>query len=289
MAMSSNYLDAAGLKETFRGSHFKFASTKVPEDEAPNDCLNIQTPVTESALSTSRLHGKNTNEYYEFIQLSQGIHQGRVEAFLNQRPDAVNEWINFYETPLLKACARGKPEIVKELLRRMTPEQMLPKMSQNTSYHTPLTIVAGNGNMEIAEVLIAKNPKLLEIPGSNGKIPVVVAVKNTQMEMVRYLYTRTPVQVLFDEDGYHGTVLFVNAIFYKMLDIALDLFSMCRRLAVTRHPHVESIPSIVLACKPDFFPSGCYLGPFKRFIYSCTVRSKAADSSKGFTFKQRSR
>ena len=58
MAMSSNYLDAAGLKETFRGSHFKFASTKVPEDEAPNDCLNIQTPVTESALSTSRLHGK---------------------------------------------------------------------------------------------------------------------------------------------------------------------------------------------------------------------------------------
>lgn len=161
--------------------------------------------------------GKNTNEYYEFIQLSQGIHQGRVEAFLNQRPDAVNEWINFYETPLLKACARGKPEIVKELLRRMTPEQMLPKMSQNTSYHTPLTIVAGNGNMEIAEVLIAKNPKLLEIPGSNGKIPVVVAVKNTQMEMVRYLYTRTPVQVLFDEDGYHGTVLFVNAIFYKML------------------------------------------------------------------------
>ncbi|XP_013651756.1 uncharacterized protein LOC106356567 [Brassica napus] len=271
MAMSSNYLDAAGLKETFRGSHFKFASTKVPEDEAPNDCLNIQTPVTESALSTSRLHGKNTNEYYEFIQLSQGIHQGRVEAvkdFLNQRPDAVNEWINFYETPLLKACACGKPEIVKELLRRMTPEQMLPKMSQNTSYHTPLTIVAGNGNMEIAEVLIAKNPKLLEIPGSNGKIPVVVAVKNTQMEMARYLYTRTPVQVLFDEDGYHGTVLFVNAIFYKMLDIALDLFSMCRRLAVTRHPHMESIPSIVLACKPDFFPSGCYLGPFKRFIYS---------------------
>ena len=163
---------------------------------------------------------RNTNLYYDYIQLSQGISQGRVEVvkdFLNRRPDAVDEWINFYETPLLKACACGKPEIVKELLRRMTPEQMIPKMSQNASYHTPLTVVAVSGNMEIAEVLIAKNPKLLEIPGNNGQIPVVVAVENTQMEMARYLYIRTPVQVLLDEDGYHGSLLFLNAIFYKML------------------------------------------------------------------------
>ena len=73
--MSSNYLDAAGLKETFRRSPFKFANTKVPqvglrdssspikkapEDEAPNDRLNIQTPFIESALSTSRLQSKNS-------------------------------------------------------------------------------------------------------------------------------------------------------------------------------------------------------------------------------------
>lgn len=99
----------------------------------------------------------------------------------------------------------------------MTPEQMLPKMSQNASYHTPLTVIAVSGNMEIAEALVAKNPKLLEIPGINGQIPVVVAVENTQMVMARYLYTRTPVQVLLDDDGYHGSLLFLNAIFYKML------------------------------------------------------------------------
>ena len=73
MAMGSNYLDSAGLKETFRRSPFKFANTKVPQgglgdsltpikvapdDEAPNDHLNIQTPFIESALSASRLHGK---------------------------------------------------------------------------------------------------------------------------------------------------------------------------------------------------------------------------------------
>lgn len=219
-----------------------------------------------------------------------------MKDFLNHHPDSVDEWINLYETPLLKACACGKPEIVKELLRRMTPEQMLPKMSQNVSYHTALTVVAVSGNMEIAEALVAKNPKLLEIPGINGQIPVVVAVENTQMEMARYLYTRTPVQVLLAEDGYHGTLLFLNAIFYRMLgkgflgiqathifggfdlylfffiqlDIALDLFNMSRRLAVTKHLQIESIPIIVLASKPDLFPGGCYLGPLTRFIYSCS-------------------
>ncbi|XP_010490983.1 PREDICTED: uncharacterized protein LOC104768662 [Camelina sativa] len=286
MSMSSNYLDAT-LKETFRRSPFKFANTKVPhaglgdssispikevpEEEVLNDPVNIQIPFIESALSASRLRGRNTNVYYEYIQLSQGISQGRVEVvkdFLNGHPDAVDEWINLYETPLLKACACGKPEIVKELLRRMTPEQMLPKMSQNASYHTPLTVVAVSGNMEIAEALVAKNPKLLEIPGINGQIPVVVAVENTQMEMARYLYTRTPVQVLLEDDGYHASLLFLNAIFYKMLDIALDLFNMSRRLAVTKHLQIESIPIIVLASKPDLFPGGCYLGPLTRFIYS---------------------
>ncbi|VVB13229.1 unnamed protein product [Arabis nemorensis] len=285
MAMNSNHLDSA-FKETFRRSPFKFANTKVPqgglgesfspikevpEEEIPTGPFNIQIPFLESAISASRLRGKVTNVYYEYIQLSQGISQGRVESvkdFLNHRPDAVDEWINLYETPLLKACACGKPEIVKELLRRMTPEQMLPKMSQNASYHTPLTVVAVSGNMEIAEALVAKNPKLLEIPGINGQIPVVVAVENTQTEMARYLYTRTPVQVLLDQDGYHGSLLFLNAIFYKMLDIALDLFSMSRRLAVTKHLQIESIPIIVLASKPDLFPGGCQLGPLERFIYS---------------------
>ncbi|ESQ40378.1 hypothetical protein EUTSA_v10012899mg [Eutrema salsugineum] len=286
MTMGSSYLDATS-KETIRRSPFKFANTKVPhtglgdscspikevpEEEVPNDDpLSHQIPFIESALSASRLRGKVTNVYYAYTKLSQGISQGRVEAvkeFLNQRPDAVDEWINLYETPLLKACACGKPEIVKELLRRITPEQMLPKMSQHASYHTPLTVVAVSGNMEIAEALVAKNPKLVEIPGINGQIPVVVAVENTQMEMARYLYSRTPVQVLIDHDGYHGSLLFLNAIFYKMLDIALDLFSMCRRLAVTKHLQIESIPIIVLASKPDLFPGGCHLGPLERLIYS---------------------
>ncbi|XP_010490989.1 PREDICTED: ankyrin repeat-containing protein NPR4-like isoform X5 [Camelina sativa] len=235
--MSSNQLGQA-VEETVERRPFKFSKTKffhgilevssedssspikeVPEKEAPSDQFNLQIP------TASQLHvdvGRVTNEYYEYIQLNQGISQGRVEAvkdFLNRWPDAVDKFINPYETPLLKACAYGNPEIVKLLLRRMTPEQMLPKMSQSAFYNTPLTIVAVSGNMEIAEALVAKNPKLLEIPGNNGEIPVVVAVENTQMEMARYLYNRTPVEVLLDKDGFHGILLLLNAIYYKKLGI----------------------------------------------------------------------
>ncbi|XP_010490984.1 PREDICTED: uncharacterized protein LOC104768663 isoform X2 [Camelina sativa] len=285
--MSSNQLGQA-VEETVERRPFKFSKTKffhgilevssedssspikeVPEKEAPSDQFNLQIP------TASQLHvdvGRVTNEYYEYIQLNQGISQGRVEAvkdFLNRWPDAVDKFINPYETPLLKACAYGNPEIVKLLLRRMTPEQMLPKMSQSAFYNTPLTIVAVSGNMEIAEALVAKNPKLLEIPGNNGEIPVVVAVENTQMEMARYLYNRTPVEVLLDKDGFHGILLLLNAIYYKKLDMALDLFNKSRRLAVTKHLQIDSVPIIVLASKPDIFPGGCHLGPLKRFIYSC--------------------
>ncbi|KFK24912.1 hypothetical protein AALP_AA8G041100 [Arabis alpina] len=269
------------MANAFRRSPFKFANRKIaqggvgdtysPTKEVHKEEIPTRPFDIESALA-SRLHTKVTNVYYDYIQLSQGISRGRVDTvrdFLNRRPDAVNEWINLYETPLLKACACGNPEIVKEILCHMTPEQMLPKMSQNASYHTPLTVVAVSGNMEIAEALVTKNPKLLEIPGINGQIPVVVAVENTQMEMARYLYTRTPVQVLLDEDGYHGSLLLLNAIFYKMLDIALDLFGKCRRLAVTKHLQIESIPIIVLASKPDLFPGDCQLGRLKRLLYSC--------------------
>ncbi|XP_010558254.1 PREDICTED: uncharacterized protein LOC104826965 [Tarenaya hassleriana] len=271
-------LTEEGLREGFRKSPFKFANTKIPQGGL-GDTAEKLSPIHEEALfnsplphaDASRLKGKVTNLYYEYIPLSQAISKGNLEgvkSFLNQRPDSVDQWINFYETPLLKACACGQAEIVKELLRRMTPEQMLPNLSRGVSYHTALTVVAVSGNLEIANALVTKNPKLLEIPGINGMIPVVVAVENTQKEMARYLYTRTPIQVLLDEDGYHGSLLFLNSIFYKMLDIALDLFGINRRLAVTKHPLIESIPIIVLASKPELFPGGCCLGWWERFIYS---------------------
>ncbi|KFK24910.1 hypothetical protein AALP_AA8G040900, partial [Arabis alpina] len=76
MAMSSNHLDSA-FKETFRRSPFKFDNTKVPqgglgdsispEEKIPTGPFNIHIPFIESALSASRLHGKVTNVYYEYI------------------------------------------------------------------------------------------------------------------------------------------------------------------------------------------------------------------------------
>ncbi|CAH8353779.1 unnamed protein product [Eruca vesicaria subsp. sativa] len=217
--------------------------------------------------------------FNEYKALCEGITEGNVGAvkdFLSERPDAVDAWINPYETPLLKACACGNPEVVKALLLHMTPEQMLPKLSSDMPfYHTPLTVVAASGNMEIAEALIEKNPNLLVTPGIRESIPVVVAVEKMQKEMVSYLYNRTPVQVFVDRDGYHGSELFVKAIYYKWINIALDLFGKCKDLAFTQHPKVKWNPITLMASNPDFYIGGChFLGTFKRFIYSCPYYSE---------------
>ncbi|XP_020876193.1 uncharacterized protein LOC9309228 [Arabidopsis lyrata subsp. lyrata] len=281
------------FRKTVWKNPFNFINTiKVPRGglgdsyshvkEVTNDLINSQIP-------SIKLHEKVTDVYYDYMQLSKGISQGSVEVVkdvLNRRPGAVDEWINPYETPLLKACACGKPEIVKELLRRMKPEQMLPKMSRHTSYHTPLTVVAVTGNMEIAKYLLDKNFGLLKMPDINGQLPAVVAIENGHKEMAWYFYVQTMRPLLLDQDGYHGTLLIINAIYYKMIDIALYFLSeetrykmidialcfLCaktRYLAVTKHLQIESTPIIVLASKPDLFPSGCRLGPLERIIYDC--------------------
>ncbi|XP_010552927.1 PREDICTED: uncharacterized protein LOC104823186 [Tarenaya hassleriana] len=269
-------------------SPFRVANLQVPNDVRPENALrnnpfgfdgpNIEAFVPPAPPPTKRV----TNEFYEYLPLGRAISRGDLRAvkdFLNLRPDAITAWIDFYETPLLKACSCGRPEIVKELLRRMTPEQMIsPRENENFPYHTPLTVASVNGNMEIAEALVAKNPKLLEVPGHGSQIPVVKAVMAAQKEMARFLYPLTPLPVLLAYDGFQGSLLLRNSIVYGMLDIALDVFEACPRMGVAKHPLIPFPPISSLALRSDLFLSGCDLGFWQRLIYSCVEVKPQIDS-----------
>ncbi|CAH8257158.1 unnamed protein product [Arabidopsis lyrata] len=206
------------------------------------------------------------NGYSKYLPLSQAISHGnleRVRDFLDNNPEALNSWIDTLETPLLKACSCGQLEIVKELLQRMTPEQMLiPTETESHSPLTPLLIAAMTGNLGIAEALVEKCPNLTEIPSRLGRvIPVLRAANAGHKEMTRFLYYRTSLSFLLSGKGFWAIYLSHYAIFNGIL--------VRPRLAVTQHRCLESTPLGLLASKPDFFRSGCELSFWQGLIYSC--------------------
>ncbi|CAE5963103.1 unnamed protein product [Arabidopsis arenosa] len=244
----------------------EFAGTTVP---------NYRNPPFRPEVSPSRLLTENVrNGYSKYLPLSQAISHGNLESvrdFLDNNPDALTSWIDTLETPLLKACSCGQLEIVKELLQRMTSEQMLiPTEMESHSPLTPLLIAAMTGNLGIAEALVEKCPKLTEIPSRLGRvIPVIRAANAGHKEMTRFLYYRTSLSFLLSGKGFWAINLSHYAIFNGILDIASHIFEVRPRLVVTQHRRLESTPLGLLASKPDLFGSGYNLSFWQGLIYSC--------------------
>ncbi|KAM1491302.1 hypothetical protein PS1_023772 [Malus domestica] len=73
--------------------------------------------------------------------------------------------------------------------------------------HTALTIAAAE-NIKIVECLVAKNKKLLSIAKDSSQMtPIVIAAKNGRWDIVRYLYSVTPLEDLKPDKGPCGSEL----------------------------------------------------------------------------------
>ncbi|KAM1491307.1 hypothetical protein PS1_023776 [Malus domestica] len=141
----------------------------------------------------------------------------------------------------------------------MTEEQLETK---NNWGWTALAIAAAE-NIKMVECLVAKNKKLVGIANGYQMTPILIAAKNHRWDIVRYLYSLTPLEYLKPDKGPCGSELVICCLQAKQFDIAWDLLGRCPRLfctqGLTRYPIHE------YACLPFAFPSGTSL-KFDGFI-----------------------
>ncbi|RXH69497.1 hypothetical protein DVH24_037281 [Malus domestica] len=128
----------------------------------------------------------------------------KAKEFLTQLPGAITATDSMGNTALHKATYKGNKQIVEELVQLMTEKQLETK---NNSDETALTIAAAE-NIKIVECLVAKNKKLLGIAQDGSQLtPILIAAKNDRWDIVRYLYSVTPLEDLKPDKGPWGSEL----------------------------------------------------------------------------------
>ncbi|KAG2334723.1 hypothetical protein Bca52824_005903 [Brassica carinata] len=209
---------------------------------------------------------------------SQSLSLEVLQGILNvRRQDATTSaWIDVFDSPLQKACTCSQLEIVKQQLQEMTTRPHL------TPERLALDIAAGNGDLVTVKKCDENNPRLVmeKRPARYElAVPVVRASNAGHKKVTRYLFDRTPLNVLMHEDGYWATCLLLDAILHGFLDIVLEFFENVRSdpvlskkvpyLAATKHSSHRSSPLRLLALKPDLFRSHYDLGLWQHLVYNC--------------------
>ncbi|XP_052117171.1 uncharacterized protein LOC107485558 isoform X1 [Arachis duranensis] len=105
-----------------------------------------------------------------------------------------------------------------------------------------------------------------------GKIPVVIAAAKGHKKMTKYLFSQTPIEVFFDNDGHYGLMLLRRCIDAEIFDLAAMLLQHRRNR--TMNPLIRKPKDLrpivyALAHMHSAFRSGIHLGWWRQFIYKC--------------------
>ncbi|XP_024977660.1 uncharacterized protein LOC112515221 [Cynara cardunculus var. scolymus] len=149
------------------------------------------------------------------------------------------------ETTLHVAAYEGNTLFVKNLVTLMENKDM---ELQNSSSNTALCLAAVAGHVEMAEIMVTKNKTLLDIAGSEGKMPLYMAALSGRHDMVKYLYENSERMTGgFWTHESRGCVL-LSCVEAELFDVALQIVNDRPELAVS-----GGIVLGVLARKPHAF------------------------------------
>ncbi|KAL6345940.1 hypothetical protein AAG906_025220 [Vitis piasezkii] len=214
------------------------------------------------------IHIQGTRNFRRYECLFKAVDDGdwvTTKAFLDHDPDAVRASISpTNETALHVAILAGHAHIVKELVKLMTPKDLELRSGLG---ETALTTAAISGVTKMAKAIVEQYPSAVCVGNEHGQIPVIVASFYDQKDMVRYLYSVTPIEELSPEKGTNGATLLNFLVSANIYDIALHLLKHYRHLSFTKD-YYGNYTVRMLARKPSAFLSGSKLLFWERWIYS---------------------
>lgn len=217
---------------------------------------SIDMPVT-SDYNSQPPASVNVTRQGGISELHKAVKEGNVEAakvILDENPNLVTAIINQWdETALHAASYEGHILMVVYLVSKIADADLELK---NSSSNTALHLAAQAGHVDIAEILVKKNKALLDIKGSDGKLPLQMAASSGKHDMVLYLYEesqrmrtthRADKEELWTAEN-RGFVL-LACVQAEVFDVAQDIVKDFPDLARSGGSSILE----VLACKPHAF------------------------------------
>ncbi|KAI3882889.1 hypothetical protein MKW92_036399 [Papaver armeniacum] len=203
---------------------------------------------------------------YKLLEKDEWIH-GFAYEFLEAFPEAISDRITDDGLTLLhSSIVQGRLVFAESLIDELSQEQLEIKTDKG---QLAISLAVEYNNMELVKLMVDKNSKLLLLENGSGHIPFFTSAINGDQEMMRYLYSETPMEKIVsnnplgDKDGAN---LITAALRVDLYDVALDLLRRLPRLATIEDDSGMTVFH-VLAGRPSAFLSGNQYGFFKKRIY----------------------
>ncbi|XP_050134532.1 uncharacterized protein LOC126610489 [Malus sylvestris] len=219
-----------------------------------------QNPGIHAESSRSENSKEIPHEYQAFIAAVRRGDWDEAKGLLTLHPNAITAK-DTWGTALHNATAFGHEQIVEELVRMMTEEQL--EIKDNHGWTALARAV--RENIKMVECMVTKNKKLLGIVAESHHVtPIVIAAGCEQWDIVRFLYSLTPPQDLMLDEGICGSNLVAYCLVAKQFDIAWELLQHYPRFTCTR----GMSPIIAFASLSSAFPSEALLKFWQKWIYN---------------------
>ncbi|KAI3963870.1 hypothetical protein MKW92_026101 [Papaver armeniacum] len=251
-------------------------------------CIFHKNSVYEAWKGLEKAASLGKNDVY--LRYPQLLHNVKINKFLPENQDSNNDsWMganvffrDFPEaltaeitedgsTALHVAVRLGRADLVRDLLKLMTPAQLEARTHKGD---TPMSVAAkGYNNLEIVKMMAEKNKYLLQMENQDEHSALAIAAINGDEIVFRYLHKLTPPEMLWQSGsiGKRISNLLTSAARIDAFDVVLKILGTLEKKELSESVFSRDDSGMnlltVLAGKPSAFPSGNKFGPFGVLTY----------------------